>query len=323
MTIQNIRIDTTTHSTVFNPLSASGQWLCSTFGKRSPGDYNAQYPVLVEMTQDLPELKSITLYSEYGDAMEWPHIPAFLRVMTFQGVYTMIDTYGMGSIDTYTKIADQSVNVVFNVDGIWEQSGKVFLNSDWSIIKENIRILGSKARVKFYKFKHNAYQENALQAFCVACKATLEVVQDPLFGRPLHSIIDEHGNWLYDVHPCSSEEPTLHKTMNGWNVLKTKIHKVQGPSIVDRKEITVPETATVLETDDLINITITGHVIKGSARSQIFSNALCKDWQPSEIDKSSAYNQSAIYELHKFTKIDLDAVNIYKNDISSIMELSQ
>lgn len=323
MTIQNIRIDTTTNSKVFNPMSASGQWLCSSFGKRSPGTYNAQYPVLVEMTQDLPDLQSVTLYSEYGDAMEWSHIFAWLRVMTYQGVYTMIETYGMQDSKLYSQIADQSVYVVFNIDGMWEQSGKVFLNSDWKIIKENIRILGSKAHVKFHKFKHNAYQENALQAFCVACKATLEVVQDPLFGRRMHSVIDEQKNWLYDVHDINWTGPTLHKTSIGWNTLKTKVLNIKGTPIDENPDITVPYEASSLDTDDMINITVKGHVIKGSSISQIFSNALCNDWTAQGIDTKNDYNQSVLLELSRLSKKDLGAINIYKNNINSIMELLQ
>lgn len=323
MTIQNIRIDTTTNSKVFNPMSASGQWLCSAFGKRTPGNINAQYPVLVEMTQDLPDLQSVTLYSEYGDAMEWPHVSAWLRVMTYQGVYTMIETYGMGDSKLYSQIADQSVYVVFNIDGMWEQSGKVFLNSDWKIIKENIRILGSKAHVKFHKFKHNQYQENALQAFCVACKAHFEVVQDPLFGRRMHSIIDEDKNWLYDVHDVDWNGPTLHQTLAGWNVLKTKTLSVEGKSIDQVGNLPIPLDAEPINTDDMINITIKGHVIKGSSISQLFSNALCTDWTVDDIDQETDYNKSVILELSKISRKDLDTVNIYKNDINSIMELLQ
>lgn len=323
MTIQNIRIDTTTNSKVFNPMSASGQWLCSAFGKRTPGNINAQYPVLVEMTQDLPDLQSVTLYSEYGDAMEWPHVSAWLRVMTYQGVYTMIETYGMGDSKLYSQIADQSVYVVFNIDGMWEQSGKVFLNSDWKIIKENIRILGSKAHVKFHKFKHNQYQENALQAFCVACKAHFEVVQDPLFGRRMHSIIDEDKNWLYDVHDVDWNGPTLHQTLAGWNVLKTKTLSVEGKSIDQVGNLPIPLDAEPINTDDMINITIKGHVIKGSSISQLFSNALCTDWTVNDIDQETDYNKSVILELSKISRKDLDTVNIYKNDINSIMELLQ
>lgn len=323
MTIQNLRIDTTTNSKVFNPMSASGQWLCSAFSKRTPGNINAEYPVLVEMTQDLPDLQSVTLYSEYGDAMEWPHISAWLRVMTYQGVYTMIETYGMGDFKLYSQIADQSVYVVFNIDGIWEQSGKVFLNSDWKIIKENIRILGSKAHVKFHKFKHNAHQENALQAFCVACKAHFEVVQDPLFGRRMHSIINEDSKWLYDVHDVNWNGPTLHQTLLGWNILKTKTVVVKGKSIDELKTLPAPSDAIPLATDDMINITVKGHVIKGSSISQIFSNALCNDWTAQDINNNNDYNQSVLLELSKFSKMDLDTVNIYKNDINSIMELLQ
>ena len=33
--------------------------------------------------------------NEYGDALEWANLTSFVRVMTIQGVYTIINTYGM------------------------------------------------------------------------------------------------------------------------------------------------------------------------------------------------------------------------------------
>lgn len=321
MTIQNIRIDTTTQSTVFNPLSASGQWLCSTFGKRSPSEYNAKYPTLVEATQELPDLQSITLYSEYGDPAEWRDIVPFVLVMTVQGVYTMIDTYGMASKTMFQRIKDASVQVIFNVDGIHEQSGKVFLHSDWNVIKENILVLGKKARVKFYKFKHNAYQQNALQHFCNSVGAELEVVEDPLFGRRMFSVINEDGKWLYDIHYWQSSQRTLCQSMNGWNVLKTKIKKVHGTSIEHIKDIKEPPGGKALPNDKIINITAKGYVIEGSARSQVFSNALCSDWHPDCIDFYNQYNLDTVYELSRFSQQDLSAVNIYYNSIKDILNL--
>ena len=73
----------------------------------------------------------------------------------------------------------------------------------------------------------------------------------------------------------------------------------------------------------MLNITIKGHIIKGSSLSQIFSNALCEDWLPEMIDQKSDYNKSVVLELYKMSRKDLDAINIYKNDIDSIMEQLQ
>ena len=73
----------------------------------------------------------------------------------------------------------------------------------------------------------------------------------------------------------------------------------------------------------MINITVKGHVIKGSSISQIFSNALCNDWTAQGIDTKNDYNQSVLLELSRLSKKDLGAINIYKNNINSIMELLQ
>lgn len=330
MTIQNLRVDTTTHSSVFNPLSAAGQWLCSMFKHRSIGDINMSYPVLVEITQDLPELKSITMDNEYGDALEWCNLDSFVRVMTIQGVYVIVNTYGMADNSIVKKIKsasclykeqDASINVIFNIDGIHEQCGKVFLGAEWNRIKENIITVGDKAHIKFYKFKHNAHQQPAIEHFCRAIGATFEVLEDPLFGNKCFSVISKQGKWLYDIHPVGSNQPTLAQTAVGWNVLKTKVRKIKGKAIDELDRLPVPINATNLDTDDIINITIKGHVIKGSGRAQMFSYALCDDWNYEEIDISNEYNLTVLNELAKFVRTDLSTINIYNNSITDILEV--
>lgn len=330
MTIENIRIDTTTHSSVFNPLSAAGQWLCSVFKYRSIGDINMSYSTLVEITQDLPNLKSITMDNEYGDALEWPNLTSFVRVMTIQGVYTIINTYGMTSNSVVQKIKDASclykeqdasIKVIFNIDGIYEQCGKVFLGAEWKQIKENIITVGDKSHIKFYKFKHNAHQQAAIEHFCRAVGAKFEVLEDPLFGNKCFSVISKQGKWLYDIHPVGSNQPTLAQTAVGWNILKTKVRSIKGTSIDKLDYLPLPVNATNLDTDDIINITIKGHVIKGSGRAQMFSYALCNDWNYEEIDISDKYNLSVMQELAKFVAIDLSTINIYNSNITDILEV--
>tara|TARA_Y100000389_G_C17436488_1_gene505859 strand:+ start:75 stop:1070 length:996 start_codon:yes stop_codon:yes gene_type:complete len=330
MTIENLRVDTTTHSRVFNPLSAAGQWLCSAFHHRHIGDINMSYPVLVEITQDLPKLKSITMDNEYGDALEWDNLSSFVRVMTIQGVYTIVNTYGMADKSVVKKIIDasclykgidSSIKIIFNIDGIHEQCGKVFLGAEWKHIKENIISVGQKAHIKFYKFKHNAHQQAAIENFCKAVGAEFEVLEDPLFGSKCFSVISKQGKWLYDIHPVGSFQPTLHQTSLGWNYLKTKVRKIKGTSIDKLTNLSVPFTATNLETDDIINVTIKGHVIKGSGIAQIFSYALCDDWNSEEIDISNVYNLTVIQELAKFTRMDLSDINVYDNSITDILEV--
>lgn len=330
MTIENLRVDTTTHSRVFNPLSAAGQWLCSAFHHRHIGDISIPYSTLVEITQDLPELKSITMDNEYGDALEWDNLSSFVRVMTIQGVYTIVNTYGMADKSVVKKIIDasclykgldSSIKIIFNIDGIYEHCGKVFLGAEWKHIKENIISVGQKAHIKFYRFKHNAHQQDAIENFCRAIGATFEVLEDPLFGNKCFSVISKESKWLYDIHPVGSNQPTLHQTSLGWNYLKTKVRKIKGTPIDKLNNLSVPFTATNLETDDIVNVTIKGHVIKGSGIAQIFSYALCDDWDFEEIDISNVYNLTVIQELAKFTRMDLSDINVYNNSITDILEV--
>jgi hypothetical protein len=321
MTIQNIRVDPTTRNRIFNPLSASGQWFCSTFSKRSIGEIDLSYPVIVEMTQELKDLQSVTMYSEYGDALEWKYMVPYVLVMSVQGVYTMINTYGMCSHNVLQKIKDASVQVIFDIDGIYEHCGKVFLGAEWKHIKQNIATMNTKAHVRFHKFKHNAHQQHALHKFCNATGATFEVLEDPLFGGDTFSVISEEGKWLYDIHKASSPHATLQKTMIGYHTIKTKTSKVSGLPIDQLTSIAVPPTATRLETDDIINVTIKGHVIKGSGIAQVFSHALCDDWAVNAIDTEEEYNVSALYELSLFAGKDLSTISIYESNINDILQV--
>jgi len=315
----HLRIETTTNTTVFNSIGPRCKWFSNQLGQRPIEKLNASYPTLMELVSQNKNIRSIALYSEFGDALEWPHANSFMKVCTIAGKHVTADTFGMGKHSGYIELRKlmerlnwHGINVRFHICGICEQSGKVFLNADWKIIKRNILALGKFATIRFYLFKHNAYQLNAIKNFCNAIGANLEIVHDPCNGHEFECVSTPDGKWMYDVHHVDSAYPTLVKTVQGWHRLKHYAVKQTGQGIDQAKNIAQPAKSSSLDNDNMISITVKGHVIKGSQQSSIFSNALCNDWNQQSFDLSNEYNKSTLRTLSDFSKRNLDSVNIYR-----------
>ena len=60
-------------------------------------------------------------------------------------------TYGMGDNNVFKDLSELGVYFVFKTTGIED---KVFLNTDWQIIKNNIDTVSQK-QIQFFKYKHN------------------------------------------------------------------------------------------------------------------------------------------------------------------------
>lgn len=323
----HVRIETTTNTSVFNPLSPRGTWFSTTLGQRPITEYNAEYTRLIDIINKTDKISSVGLYSELGDALEWQNALSLIKYLNLKGIYVIANTYGMGNIEFYKELSSltkrlgwKSLNVIFHVCGIWEQSNKVFLGSNWKVIKENMLLLGGCATLRFYLFKHNKYQLNAVRHFCKSAGITLEIVEDPLYGNEFGTVFTSNGEWLYDVHSENSPLPTLVKTVQGWHKLKRSVIKKSGLPIDVVKNIPEPINSIPFNNDDLISITVKGHVIKGSHQSSIFSSGLLDDWNIGSFDVSDKHTKSTLYTLSQFSKSDLDTVNIYKNDFDVIVD---
>ena len=286
----NLIIDTTTDSIVFNPLSAQGQWVNHRFGKRHV-DYQLDSDSLIDYISTFDDLDHVDFVSVFGDPMCYTDIEKVVAFLTSNHISSTIVTYGMGDTNLYKSLSDLGVYFVFKTTVIVD---KVFLNTDWKTIKTNIDSVNDM-QIQFLKFKHNKLDLDYMKQIF---DKVYEFDGDNIAGD-MSSIINEEGKWLYDVHSVDSDKVTLEKTLQGYHYLKHFVKKVKGKSILDNPDNLVLPNAKAFEMEqqDDMYLSVTGHVFYNYEEMQIFSNALCDDWELRSFNLDYEYEKKVYYVL--------------------------
>jgi hypothetical protein len=286
----NLIIDTTTDSIVFNPLSAQGQWVNHRFGKRNI-NYQLDSNSLIDYISSLNDIDHVDFVSVFGDPMCYTDIEKVVSFLTSHHISSTIVTYGMGDINLYKSLSDLGAYFVFKTTGIVD---KVFLNADWKIVKANIDAVKNK-QIQFIKFKHNKLDLKYMKELF---DKVYEHDGDCIAGD-MSNIVNEEGKWLYDVHTVDSNKPTLEKSLQGYHYLKHFVKKIKGKSILDNPDNFVLPNAKAFEMEQQedIYLSVTGHVFYNYEEMQIFSNALCDDWELQAFNLDYEYEKKVYYVL--------------------------
>ncbi len=298
----NLIIDPTTDSIVFNPLSAQGQWVNHRFGKRQI-EYQLDIDTLIDYISTLNDLDHVDLISVFGDPMCYTNILKLVEFLNKNYISVTVVTYGMGDTKLFEQLSDMGTYFVFKTTGIKD---KVFLNTDWNIIKQNLDAVKNK-QIQFYKFKHN---KTDLEYLNESYKNVFEFDGDCIAGD-LSNVVNEDGKWLYDIHRVDSTKPTLEKTLQGYHYLKHFVKKVKGKSILDDPlNLILPNAQhfDMPEEDDRY-LTVSGHLFDNFEKMQMFTNALCDDWSFEYFDLNYEYEKKVYYVLSKMIGKKLDHIN--------------
>ena len=294
-----ITLDITTRNTVYQPLSAQGQWIQHRFGRRN-------YPTtdldLSTIKLALEKYNTIFLRSVYGDPLCHPYINNILDLIKDSNKQCVIFTYlNIDNTDLIKKLSTiDNILVYVGIDG-FSSYGKTILHSDSELVFKNIKTLDKKVTIEFFMYKHNLYDYDAI-------KKEFNCPINLLPGKKLcdgpSSIIDENGNWLYDVVPVDKMDTNLHdpclvKYLVSFNILTPYIRVIKGKSILDNPLI-VRSIKNNKETFniDMPAISVTGHVFKCNEYMDIFSNALCDDW--SITTDQISYSTKVAIAMFKF-----------------------
>ena len=273
-----INIDLTTKNAVYNTLGPQAQWVQHRFGRR---DY-PNTELAVETVKQVISLSSDTVnfISVFGDPSEHTDIIEIVNYLD-QGKLVFNSYLNFNNDTLIEALNSKQAYIVFPCYGIYELADKVVLNSNWNQILSNLKKLNCTVCVEFYIFEHNVHQIPQLDTLCK--ELSLELKLKP--GTALHPdgfspIVDYDGCWLYDVYSCyenttSVKWPNLHQTVNGYNSLIQFIKPVTGDSILKFGKFYKIDSSVAI---DSISISATGHVFPSYELLQIFSNALCTDW---------------------------------------------
>ena len=340
----SMHIDLTTHNTVYNPISPQGQWISHRFGQRSfpfaELDCSLLLPYL-ENTTDLCFLNSC-----YGDSLCYSSIKSLIKT----NCPFMIHSYAnIKDNDLFNLIKESPSTVVIKLSGLFDLTDKVYLNSNWDIIYNNIQILKNKALIEFELFEHNLHQIPQLLDICSKYDIKLKIKTGTELNKltidnqtkGYSSIIDCYGNWMYDVISLPSvypndfvladqlnvdydinDEMSLVKTTQGYLTLRTFVKPVEGKSILSHPSIFKIQTTPSERPITHPSITVTGHVLPNDYIGKIFSNMLCSDWKINYKEVQSEPN-SYLMDLAKIVNqinnLDLSKIH-YSNDPTSVLQ---
>jgi hypothetical protein len=318
-----INIDLTTKNTVYNTLGPQAQWMQHRFGRRDYPDVDLDIESVKHVISHSSD--TINFISVFGDPSEHKDIVEILN-HTDQGKIVFNSNLNFDNDQLIAVLNYKQAYVVFPCYGIYDLADKVVLKSDWVRIENNLKKLNCTVCVEFNIFDHNIHQIPQLENLCR--ELSLELKLTP--GTALHSdgfspIVDYNGCWLYDVYSCDKDAkthkwPNLYQTVNGYNSLIQFIKPVIGNSILKfGKFYKIYGSVTT----DNISISATGHVFPNFELLQIFSNALCTDWNFSfskiiylnKIRPEYAHLCSTLTNISKM----LDFNSLSKNKYSDIL----
>jgi hypothetical protein len=314
MALEKIKIDLTTQSKVFNPVSSAGTWIHHRFGRRKFTE-SLDLNVLINFLDKLTDLKTVELESYFGDSLCYSGIVDLLTYLKSRNLTVSCTTYGMFNSEVLNSVNQNQVYVTFNVCGLGTLCGSVFLNAVWDTVYNNIQECNN-AGINFHTYKHNQHQANQLNLFSTK---TVNIVQGILVNEDHSNIINDQGVWLYDVHRNNHVGNTLVKTVSGWNILKNYVKPESGSSIESVDISSLPGYDLPLTSNYESVVTVKGHVIKGPEYAYILSNAYCADWNYKKLNAQNKYDRHIIAVLKNVQSL-LPKRNIYLADIEELLQ---
>jgi hypothetical protein len=236
---------------------------------------------------DSIDVDSLILDSVYGDPICYSNIDNLLTYAATNNIAVQFHCHlNVLQNSTIQLLNLMDSHVVTTLSGINHLADKIHQGLDWNVVQSNLQLLTCKKTVIFHMYRHNICQIPELTQFCNNNNIQLELIPGPTLSTGFSSIIDQLGNWLYDVHSASSPDDIsageLVQTMEGYHALKKYRATPTGKNILGKPMIFKTGNSSELYPESIC-VAVTGHVFKNIPHLHAFANALCSDWK---IEKS-------------------------------------
>ena len=328
-------VDVTTHNSVYDALSPQAQWFDHRIGRRN-------YPTVELTLSQIQQLHDndahlFHMVSVYGDVADWSHLTDYLIEHPEKPLY--IDTYGMFTKDALLLLRDANLHrMVIKIDGWGESMGKIHLGQKHEVVMNTIREVSKNHHVfvEYYTYKHNVKDIKCFLEFCESMHIHAKLTTGDMNDDGLSCIVDQDGQWLYDVYSAGIssdwirskhtknitydavvDDEILHKSVTGFNRLRTFIQPPQGRSILNNP---ILPSLSALTNDTIISkftsrsqtksCTVTGHVFDNNDLGMLFSMLLGDDWKVTfnDVSTKDQYRLEALYAIKLLAEMDLDLI---------------
>jgi hypothetical protein len=343
-----VYIDLTTANTVYNPLGPQGSWIQHRFGRRNYPHLELDKNLVLSYLDQTDDI--IFLTSSYGDPLCYSHIEDIIK----SNKQFIIHSYlNIRNDKLFELLANSNSSVFVKLSGLDNIVDKIYLNSNWDIIKRNLSILKNKAVLEFELFEHNHHQIDNLLDLCQQLNTKVKITHGTSLNeiivedlvRGYSSIIDQRGDWLYDVVSINSPYPQefclpeqlstipklilpqkdLVKSTRGFLTLRTFVKDKVGRTILEHPLIFKTESKKSFRPLTGYSISVTGHVFPNEEITKTFSNMLCSDWHINYKDVfmfQGKYTNEYLLEIVKLVNqinsLDLNKIH-YSNSLRSVL----
>lgn len=272
-----INIDLTTSNSVYNTIGPQSQWVQHRFGKRDYPSIELDTDIALKYLKGSSD--TINFNSIFGDSCLHSNFSTILNEISLGK--SVVNTYLNFNNDSIIEALNKHKSyVVVPIYGLDETANKILLDYNWELVKENLKGLSCNIQIEFYIYKHNVHQLNDIKLLAKDLNCYLKICR----GTAIHPsgfspIINKEGKWLYDVFSCEEDaisDTSLNQTVNGYNSLIQFVKPVTGRSILNNPMVYYLEEYH--NYDNETSISVTGDIFNSFAMHQIYSNALCTDW---------------------------------------------
>lgn len=341
-----VHIDLTTANTIYNPLGPQGSWIQHRFGRRNYPHLELDKDLVLSYLNQTNDLVFLT--SSYGDPLCYSHIESIIKTNKQFIIHSYLN---IRNDKLFELLAKSNSTVFVKLSGLEDLADKIYLDANWEIIERNLSILQNKAVIEFELFEHNYHQLDQLIKLCQRFNTKVKIAHGTSLNeiftegliRGYSSIINQQGNWLYDVVSVNSPFPQdfclpedlltvpkltlpqkdLVQSTRGFLTLRTFVKEKIGRNILERPLTFKTEFKKGFRPLTGYSISVTGHVFPNEEITKIFSNMLCSDWQ---IGYKDVFNNNSTNEylleivklVNQINTLELNKIH-YSNSLKNVL----
>lgn len=310
MDYNRLHIDLTSKNNLFVSVENQGTFIHHRFGKRQiPVEHLSIKRLKKFLT--VHNTKQVILDSVFGDPTEYKNLQELLDFLKQKNIDIVCITNGVS--DNIKILKDYNAFIMFKLYGFTNTYNVVTPDINFKKIYNNLKYCD---KIQYHVYKQNA--SDISEVYNNEFGIEVEFVGGPHVGYNINHIFTEEGKWLHDVNTYEIDdysyerlielEPknNLHKTMEGFNLLKTFLNRQETNDVLstvfplpDKSVLDSIKRYGLDKRKKEYCISFKGHFFESINERNYVTNAYIKDWCYKEL-LADVHLKPALYLLSKF-----------------------
>ena len=337
-----LNLDITSKSKVFNCLLPQGNSYFHKFGRRN-------YPISDLNLQKIDhhyiannKFDKVFCNSFYGDSICHPKLSSLVKRLNKHNKELLVFTHGSEvSEDKLAELKENNATLYLHLYGAFNSANLVTQNLNWKYIETLIEYYKEKLIIEYHIFKQNLADIDSLIDLCLKNNVTLNFKKEDNGDVPF-SIINEQGEWLYDLLKIDNqyntlntflnnkdlekvkntfelEKSSLYKSTQGYGNLKFYLFNKSNNNILNLNHVSTLNEDIDFDEEDNLYINYLGYEFNNKTLYEVFNQCLCDDWSQDynkyvNLIKSFGFEKSKTFlhdvETHPRKKYSYEGHNL-------------